>query len=335
MRRIPYECNLHSLVPNTMKRKLPLFVAAVAALSFAAGEVQAASDSIVTAVFSQVANGYKRQLNPDGSPKPEYYAIANGQYMKGAFGDASIDDVKFPTIAGTVAQFLAKQNYHLANDMGSADLLLMISWGTTTPFNDGPYQNNLNQFYAAQNLVTQTASAAANIPLSVEGIQSPAAAVAQAARSAYEQELMVMTMFQDMRMRSNEQNARLLGYMEEINYRNNPSRFAGAGSAFDDLITDIENERYFVIIAAYDFQVAMKEKKSKPLWVTRVSIQKDGNRFDKSLAAMVSRASDYFGEESKRLVRQYHQGEVRIGELKVISVVSEEEQVGGTSGANP
>jgi len=318
-----------------MKKLHTLIVASIAALSLTSAEMLASGDSIVTAVFSQVANGYKRQIGPDGSPKTEYYAIANGQYMKGAFGDASIDDVKFPTIAGTVAQFLAKQNYHLANDMASADLLLMISWGTTTPFNDGPYQNNLNQFYAAQNLVTQTAAAAANIPLSIEGIQSPAASVAQAARSAYEQELMVMTMFQDMRMRSNEQNARLLGYMEEINYRNNPSRFAGAGSAFDDLITDIENERYFVIIAAYDFQVALKEGKSKPLWVTRVSIQKDGNRFDKALAAMVSRASDYFGEESRRLVRQYHQGEVKIGELKVISVVAENGETGDTPGTNP
>lgn len=319
-----------------MKKKIhPLIVATVAALSLGMAELQAAKDSIVTAVYSKVVNGYKREIGPDGSPKPEYYAIANGKYMQGEFRDASIDDVKFPTIAGTIAKYLEKQNYHLANDMGSADLLLMITWGTTIPHNDGPYRNNMNQFFAAKNLVDSTAAAAANIPMSLEGIQSPAAAVAQAARGAFEQELMTMAMFQDMRMRSNEQNARLLGYVEEINYRNNPSRFGGAGSSFDDLINDIENERYFVVIAAYDFQVALKEGKSKPLWVTRVSVQKDGNRFDKALATMVSRASDYFGEESQRLVRRYHQGEVKFGELKVISVVGDEEQAGDTSGSKP
>jgi hypothetical protein len=321
--------------PTIMKKFHPLVVATVAALSLASVEMQAAKDSIVTAVYSKTVNGYKRQLDADGSPKPEYYAIANGKYMQGALKDASIDDVKFPTIAGTVAKFLAKQNYHLANDMRSADLLLMISWGTTIPFNDGQYRNNLDHFSNAQNLVNSTTAAAANTGMSLEGIQSPESAIAQAAGDAFEHELIRMAMFEDMRMDANEQNARLLGYIEEINHRNNPSRFGGAGSAYDDLITDIENERYFVIIAAYDFQVALKEGKSKPLWVTRVSIQKYGNKFDKALATMISRASDHFGNQSGRLVRQYHQGEVTFGELKVISVVGEEEKSDDTSANKP
>jgi len=319
-----------------MKKFHPLVVATVSALFLASAEMQAAKDSIVTAVYSKTVNGYKRQLDADGSPKPEYYAIANGKYMQGALKDASIDEVKFPTIAGTVAKFLAKQNYHLANDMQSADLLLMISWGTTIPFNDGQYRNHLDRFSNAQNLANTTAAAAAANPgMTIEGIQSPQFAVAQAAQSALEQELMTMAMFEDMRMDANEQNARLLGYIEEINHRNNPSRFGGAGSAYDDLISDIENERYFVIIAAYDFQVALKEGKSKPLWVTRVSIQKYGNKFDKALATMISRASDHFGNQSGRLVRQYHQGEVTFGELKVISVVGEEEETDDTSASKP
>jgi hypothetical protein len=309
-----------------MKKFHPLLVTTVAALSLASVKMQAAKDSIVTSVFSSTMNGYKRVLDADGEPKPEFYAIANGRYLPGALKDRSIDDVKFPSIAGLVAEHLAKQKYFLAHDSKSAQLLLMITWGTTVPHHDGVYRAGMDDFFNSMNLATATTAAAADTPPSIEGIQSPESAIAAAANSEFEGQMLRMAMFEDMRMRSNEHNARLLGYMDEINYRNNPSRFAGAGSAFQDLITDIENERYFVIISAFDFKAAAKDNTVKPLWVTRVSIQKDGNRFDKALAAMVSRASDYFGSESKRLVRQYREGEVTFGELKLISYVSDEEE---------
>ncbi|HEY5552277.1 MAG TPA: hypothetical protein VIK52_10325 [Opitutaceae bacterium] len=294
----------------------------VLATLFVATTIHASKDSLVTSVYSSVSNGYTRKLAADGSPKPEYYAIARGKYLPGISRDQSIDRVEFPAVAGKVAEFLAGQGYYLAEDSKSADLLLLITWGTTRPFDDGIYRAGLASLSSAANLATQT-GAVASAERSPDGIQSPGAAVANAAQGEFEGQLLQMQMFEDMRMKSNEHNAKLLGYIREINYRNNPSRFGGAGSAFDDLIADIESERYFVVVEAYDFRSAVKEQKPRLLWVTRVSIARQGNKFDRDMNAMLALASRYFGRESGRLVRQYHEGTVTFGELRVIGVVDE------------
>jgi len=307
-----------------MKKLFPAAGLAVLGLLLATTPVLASKDSLVTAVFSNVSNGYARTKMPDGTFKRETYAISSGGYASGLARDHSIDDVKFPAIAGLVAQHLARQNYFLAKDSKSADLLLVISWGTTIPFNDGNNRVAQDNALAAMNNV-KSAVAAGGAEMnnrSVEGIQSPAAAVADAARSELEGQLFELQMFNDMRNQANEHNARLLGYMNEINGRNDLSRYAGAGTYFDDLISDIESERYFVIITAYDFRAATQEKKKKQLWSTRVSIQTQGNRFNENLATMLANASRHFGQDSGHLIKQYLPNtRVDYGELKILGMV--------------
>jgi hypothetical protein len=167
---------------------------------------------------------------------------------------------------------------------------------------------------------------------SVEGIQSPAAAVADAARSELEGGLFELQMFNNMRNQSNEHNARLLGYMNEINSRNDLSRYAGAGTYFDDLISDIESERYYVIITAYDFRAATQEKKRKLLWSTRVSIQTQGNHFNENLETMLANASRHFGQDSGHLIKQYLPNtRVDYGELKILGMVPTSTMPGQTA----
>jgi hypothetical protein len=307
-----------------MKMLYPAAGMAVLGLLLAATPAFASKDSLVTAVFSSVSNGYTRTKMPDGSFKRETYAISNGGYASGLARDHSIDEVKFPAIAGLVAEHLARKNYFLAQDAKSADLLLVISWGTTIPFNDGVNRVAQDDALTAMNNV-KSAVAGAGADMnnrSVEGIQSPAAAVADTARSELEGQLFELQMFNDMRNQANEHNARLLGYMKEINSRNDLSRFAGAGTYFDDLISDIESERYYVIVTAYDFRAATQEKKRKLLWSTRVSIQTQGNRFNESLATMLANASRHFGQDSGHLIKQYLPNtRVDLGELKILGMV--------------
>jgi len=298
----------------------PLVVLVIGALCMDSAAI-AAEDSLVTAVYSNVSNGYTREKMPDGSFKRETYAISNGGYSPGLSHDESIDAVKFPTIAGVVAQHLARQNYFLAQDSKSADLLLVISWGKTIPFNDGLNRNSQDQALAAMNTVRSTVPGDGE-GRSADGIQSPAQAINGAAKSALEGALFELQMFNSIRERANEKNARLLGYMKEINSRNNMSRFAGAGSYYDDLISDIENDRYYVIVNAYDFRAATQEKQKKILWSTRVSIQSQGNQFTERLMAMIDNASRHFGQDSGQLIRQYQRSpRVDLKELKFLGLV--------------
>ncbi|HUG10776.1 MAG TPA: hypothetical protein VMM36_07170 [Opitutaceae bacterium] len=307
---------------------------AFAAFLVAASIAQASKDSIVTSVYSKVSNGYTRKLAADGTPKIEYYAIAPGKYLQGLGGDKTIDSVEFPVIAGTVAQFLAKRNYHFAENAKSADLLLMITWGTTKPQSNGTYRLGVDNLTARINSSAIATAAAQGSGRSMDGIGSPESAIADAARGELESALLQMQMFETMRMRANEENARLLGYVEEINDRDNASRFAGGGTYYNDLISDIENERYFVIIAAFDFKAIARDKKERLLWATRVSIQKQGSQFDKDLATMLAQASRYFGKDSGRLIRQYQEGTVTLGEMEVVGVVPDSAVTRGEKSSN-
>jgi hypothetical protein len=129
-------------------------------------------------------------------------------------------------------------------------------------------------------------------------------------------------MYNDIRRKADERNARLLGYADEINYRDNPSRFTGDGNLYDDLISDLEEERYYVIVSAYDFRSAVHDGKRKLLWATRISIRAQGNRFDEQLTTMLANASKHFGQNTNHLLRQYQEGRVDIGEMKIVGVDS-------------
>jgi hypothetical protein len=294
---------------------------------FSAHAALASSDSLVTAVYSKANNGYQRQKLADGSFKREYYALAKGMYVPGIGADHSIDGVKFPQVAKLVAQFLALENYYFAPDTKSADLLLRITWGKTAPFNDTTYRTNADAFFssantlAGANAVVKASENAREQQRTPDGIQTPARAVRDAARDQFEGEMLKLAMFGDARMQANEANARLLGYVDELNKRDAPSRFGGAGEAYNDLWDDLENERYYVIVAAYDFR-AMAEKKGadpKMLWSTRVSIRAQGNRFNETLAAMLKRGAPYFGENSGGLIRKYEPDtKVELGDLKMV-----------------
>jgi hypothetical protein len=90
----------------------------------------------------------------------------------------------------------------------------------------------------------------------------------------------------------------------------------------DDLYEDIEGNRYFVVLMAYDFRLLWKEKKHKLLWETRFSIRERSNQFDKALPAMAQYASKYFGVSSDGLVRErLPTGDVKVGAPSMIEFV--------------
>jgi hypothetical protein len=284
----------------------------------------AKQDSLIISVHSQASSSYKRTLLPDGNIKPQTYVVGNGGIAGLPAG--AVDNVAFPTIVRLLAPKLVQQSYYPARKGMTADLLLVLSWGETTPFNDAPLQNANANLSSAMNMRTaaemgvKESIGRGEEQRSSDGIQSVTRTVRDVAADAAESQLFQAQLFEQMRMQSNEGNARLLGYVQEINRRNNPSRFAGGGDYFNELMSDIETPRYYVIVQAYDFQTAVNEKRRKLLWTTRISIPVSGSDFNKCLPAMMADASEYFGRNSGRLVRRYRTGVVRLGELQVVGV---------------
>ena len=88
-------------------------------------------------------------------------------------------------------------------------------------------------------------------------------------------------------------------------------------------MTEIEQNRYFVVLMAYDFQLLWKQKKHRLLWEARFSVNEQHNQFDKALPAMAQYAARYFGQPTNGLIRQRLLNDrVDIGEPTLIQYLS-------------
>ena len=313
-----------------MKTPFRAASASLLALLIAVPALTAKQDSLVISVYSNASSSYKRPLLPDGSIKPQTYVVGDGGITGQPTAARASTSVAFPTIVRLLARKLVPQNYYPARNGMAADLLLVLFWGETAPFNDANLQNanaNLSSAMNAQNVAERDVKASMDRgeeQFAIDGIQSPTRSVRDATRDNAESQLFEAQLFEQMRIKSDEANARLLGYVEEINRRDNSSRYAGVGDYFNDLMSDLETPRYYVIVQAYDFQAAVNDNRRKLLWTTRISIPASGSEFNKCLPAMLADASEYFGHDSGRLVRRYREGVVRLGELEVVGVEPDE-----------
>jgi hypothetical protein len=268
--------------------------------------IQAADDTVSTAVFSRVSKEYKRERLPDGSFKPEFYALGEGGVVAGTMRDKTAERVKFANIVRLTMPLLTQEGYHYAQEAQQADLLLVLHWGNTLPYNSINYQQSLAPVGQALSEIQRIKSAGG-----VGGDLDSANAALDQAITMEEMERMIRNQFVA-------PNARLLGYIEDINDNNDIRRLVGV-TRYDDLMADVEESRYYVIISAYDFKELVQHGKQKLQWVTRVSVRTPGNSFDDSVTAMLKNASHYFGRESGKLIRgEELRGRVDLGEIKFL-----------------
>jgi hypothetical protein len=127
-----------------------------------------------------------------------------------------------------------------------------------------------------------------------------------------------------------EYNSWLLGYDSQNIFKISiESAMPGYGRGFHselleqtsfDTIDDLRVDRYFVVLRAYDFQAAWKQRKLKLLWDTRFSLSERRHDFEKDLPTMAHTASLFFGQDSHGLVRMptLPEGRVYIGDVKTI-----------------
>jgi hypothetical protein len=232
-----------------------------------------------TAVSSRVSPDYARTRLPDGSFQPEEYAFGDGGRHDGPFRDGSIDKLSFMDVARVVAVSLRAQNYVPAKYLRTEKLLIMLHWGTTI----------VNSSFGG----------------AIPGKGQPA--------------------FQEILQRDqiDSMNARMLGFDSARLIGTDYGDFIGhvgpLGAYRDELLSEIEENRYFVILVAYDFQRFRKEKKLTMLWETRFSINEPRNFFNRALPAMAQYASAYFGQDSHGLVmKPVPEGQVRLGQPRPV-----------------
>jgi hypothetical protein len=272
------------------------------------------------AITTRVSNGYTRTKLPDGSFKVETYAFGKGDDWGGARVDASAEKVDFMTVAKTVAAPLASRNYMPTRDAKTTDQLIMVYWGTTRA------PEHASDTYATRMIVDvgreqDTAQMHLNHAHSEGEFKNAKIEVASAA-SDMRNAMVQLEIEQQQRETVDSKNVALLGY--DSWWLATESASGGGERAFrkKDMLDEIEEDRYFVVLMAYDFQGIMKKKKPKLLWEAHISIREHSNEFDKRLETMVNQAAPFFGADSKGLTHfELPEGKVEVGVVKSLGVV--------------
>jgi hypothetical protein len=269
-----------------------------------------AGETVATAIYARVGNDYERKRTADGGFAAEYYALSNGGRIAGTASDVTIDRVGYPEVAMVATRLLAQQNYHYAPSKEQAKLLIVLQWGSTIAPNGTNYSQGVNE--VARVLATEPPQGMGTFDADADSLKIGQDGPAEAA---------MLTLLVENRVRDqlNARNARVLGYLDELNESNDIRRWAGGGDRYNDLIGDVEESRYYIVISAFDFPELLEKAKKTLLWQVRVSVRTPGNGFDESFVAMLKGASKYFGRDSGRLIRgEESKGTVEMGDLKFL-----------------
>jgi hypothetical protein len=270
----------------------------------------------VEAVSSKVAPDYIRPRAADGSFLPEYYTFGKGGNWGGEFKDDTIDKLDFMDIARGIAPSLQSQKYLPASDPKATKLLIMVYWGTTAvppPYNEDPL------YQAYSNAVEQSQILLSGIPPQVEESD-------EVLSSGLHQ----LDIENGIRDRLDFKNASMLGYDAGGLVGTDRGKYlshTALRNEGNDQREEIEENRYFIVLMAYDFQLMWKTKKHKLLWEARFSINQKHNQFDKALPSMTQYAAKYFGQPTNGLVRErLLDAHVEIGDPTLIQFLGDEKE---------
>lgn len=256
----------------------------------------AQADEDVTAVYSKVmSKDYSRTKLPDGSYKPEEYFLKNGGRYDKPSGDASMDNKRFPDIARVIVEQLGTQNYRPGTDPQKGKLIIVVYWGTSIT----PNSSTSHGMERAQD-ITQDLNG-------------------NHLRLFGDYDMGQITFDQDDHNMTDLRNSAMLGY-DWVKIHAAPPKFGNLYPEDQQLLNELEGERYFVVLLAYDCQAFLKAKKYKELWETRLSISTSDTDFTKALPKMAKDASSYFGRDSNGL-QHLPEGRVNVGETKSLGEV--------------
>jgi hypothetical protein len=280
----------------------------------------------ITSISSEVAPGYVRQRLPDGTLRTETFAFGEGGHVAGRTAGDAIDRLAFQDLAKILAVPLASRGFVQADEPAHASLLIMVYWGTTSGTEGASSSAEYQNLQAAQKppppppMPVTSGSNGVEARLGADEAQMNAA-ISRIQDANFESALATVSVEEKQRRDIDERNARLLGYDSDLEESLGLENTVLGGHR-DELIREIEADRYFVVMMAYDFQKLWKDKQRKLLWVTRISVRQRGTDFEKLLPAMAQFASEYFGRDSHGLLRkEVRPGHVEVGEAKSLGVV--------------
>ena len=253
----------------------------------------------------------------DARANPEYiertkdreyqtYRFAKGRYFAGDKFDGSLSKMEFENIAQSLLLALQKNNFYPTRDPENCDLLIMVSWGTTML--DIDWTETMGITDLGNNQPVEDQADVADNPAA----QAAAEFTAEATQVDY---------YSNTSSYNKQQSIIQLGYDKAL--RGDISR-----RDRERYLEDLEEERYFMIVTAFDYPHYRKTEELKPVWSTRYSTRNLGTNFRTAMDVMNYAASSAFGVNLDTLQETKIDPDTRagFGDLEIVEVIDEKQE---------
>ncbi len=303
----------------SVTRSPPLTLVAMLAVTCLPAATRCLADSKVVVVATADPE-YTRQKFSGEKPKRETYVVMQGHYFDGLSVDKSIERMSFRHIAEIFAPELGRREYLPAKNPKEADLLIVVHWGTTSPQTsmleltartsptlDTSVVDGIRQAKIEQAAATHDVAAGLMAERADEGGQARAfdalsqltdqISIEQTAANA----------------------AQLLGYTRALRQFSQ-----GLGTTADEytLRHDLREERYFIVLKAYDLhQPTPLGENRRAVWTLHLNMGSPGNNFSGALEKMSITAVNFVGrttDQVETVTPPPREGKVEIGPLTII-----------------
>lgn len=257
-------------------------------------------------VVSARANAAYAQRKFDGAEvKMESYVFGEGSFFGGITRDRSLERMPFRRIAESLAPELARQQFWPAKDLATADLLIVVHWGVTTPHQSfreaqdittlsfDPRDTPQIEHEVSDQMFKNTWADSGETSTSEKPVTQDSLHSWQVAPA-----LETVKQFSDEAARNFRQasNAQLLGYTKTLRDLGNKA-FGSAEEAV--LRADLSTERYVIILCAYDLKTPVPPgQKRRPVWVTHVNVRAPGTNFPLAVERLGHVGANFFGRNT-------------------------------------
>ncbi len=242
------------------------------------------------------------------------YHFAKGKYHGGTKRDLKLENMTFMEVAETTAGYLARAKFYPAKTKDVGDLLILLSWGTTR------IDVDMTEVMGITDLGNNNAGDV-GAPQGIgppEGQESPTGAQTESfdasAYTAGPQSIGAYHMGI---------NQAMLGFEKGL-YGKGHSR-----TERERLRHELSEERYFIVLNAFDLKYLREHKELKEVWSTRYSTFNRGTNFTEALDFMNLAASTSFGKnlDTLQVPRVDPDANVIIGEIEVLGTESSTDSI--------
>ena len=235
------------------------------------------------------------------------YHFKEGKKYLSSKRDTSIEDMTFMEVFEVTAGYLKTQGFFPAANTDVGDLLILVSWGSTTLDTDWNQLTGVTDFGNSNARDLSAPSGGASSQGEAQAMQALQAATDAEASAASFLPGGPGSYHRD-------RNLKLIGFDKGIYGEGTTS------TELERLNWELDRERYFIILNAFDYQLLTNEQTVKQLWSCRISARNLGTNFTDALEFMNKAAAPAFGKDIDQLLtpRVDPKGNVQIGEIEVL-----------------